>query len=174
MRDVGYGPPRLGSSTRNGGSGPFSRQDTLQSLTSESAKSAAPATSSQSQSTSSKRAPSPEHRRTREESRDYPSKRARPSSPPPRRLRDSERWAEGGSGRRHNSPMWERERERSSGKFKEEREEDKSVQLPSVLSWFIGTLPAPNTFDGACLRCAKERFLADSFRTQAPFSAPTT
>ena len=47
--------------------------------------------------------------------------------------------------------MWERERERDvppPRRFKEEREEDKGVQLPSVLSWFIGTLPMPNSFDG--------------------------
>ncbi|KAI0751807.1 hypothetical protein C8Q80DRAFT_1218415 [Daedaleopsis nitida] len=99
-------------------------------------------------SQSSKRAASPEHRR-RDESRDHPSKRARPSSPAAR-TRDRERWDH----RRHASPGWEREREppppkRAVGK---EREEEKGVQLPSVINWFVSTLPAANTFDGPVFR----------------------
>ncbi|KAI0687236.1 Suf-domain-containing protein [Earliella scabrosa] len=125
-------------------SGLLTRTDTVQSIVSESAK-----TSSQSQSSSSKRASSPDHSRRRDESRDYPSKRARPGSPP--RGRDRDKW-DGPSHRRHGSPMWERDRERDgSRRFKDERE-DKGVQLPNVISEFIATLPAANTFDGPVFR----------------------
>ena len=168
VRDVGYVPPHPGSGTRNGGSGPVSRHDNLQPLTSKSAKSATFVTSSQSQSTSSKRVRSPEHRCTREESRDYRSKRARPSSPPPRRPGDSHLWIDGGSGGRFNSPMWQRDRGRRSGQFKGEHEEDKSMPLPSVLNWFMGTLPPPNTFDGAYSCFVSECCLTDRFVHAGP------
>lgn len=147
MRDLGFVLNRQGGSARSNGSG-LLRTDTLQSIVSETAKNATPSQSQQS--ASSKRASSPEHRR-REESRDYPSKRARASSPS--RGRDRDRWESGsGSHRRHGSPTWERDRDRdgpSSRRFnREEREEDKGVHLPSVLNMFISTLPAPSTFDG--------------------------
>lgn len=149
-RDLGFQISRSGGSSRlNGGSssgsssGLLARTDTLQSIVSEAAKQSTP-----TQSTSSKRAQSPDHRR-RDESRDYPSKRARPGSPS--RGRDRDRW-DGPPHRRHGSPTWDREREREGPppprRFREEKEEEKGVQLPSVLNWFIGTLPAPNTFDG--------------------------
>lgn len=103
---------------------------------------------------SSKRPSSPDHRR-REDSRapDYgpPAKRQRGSPPP--RDRDRERW-DGPPRRRHGSPPhWgERERDRdgpSSRRFKQEdREDEKPVVLPPVLSWFVGMLPAPAAFDG--------------------------
>ena len=138
VRDVGYVPPSPGRGTRNGGSKPISRQDNFQSLTSKFVTCATPVRWSQCQSTSSKRARSPEHRRTGEDSRDYPSKRAR----------DSDGWVDGGGGGRYKSPMWERDRERSAWTFKDERKEEKSTPLPSALNWFMGTLPAPNAFNG--------------------------
>ena len=124
-------------------SGLITRSDTVQSIVSGSAKTSS---QSQSQSSSSKRASSPDHSRRRDESRDYPSKRARPGSLP--RDRDRDKW-DGPSHRRHGSPMWERDCDRSR-RTKDERE-DKGVQLPNVISEFIATLPAANTFDGACL-----------------------
>ncbi|KAI1792566.1 Suf-domain-containing protein [Ganoderma leucocontextum] len=155
-RDLGFVLSRSGSggARTNGSSGLLGRSDTLQSIVSDTvAKSATPTQGS----SSSKRASSPDHRR-RDESRDYPSKRARPSSPGPGRGRDRERW-DGPPHRRHGSPMWERERERDApppppprGRFKEEKEEDKGVQLPNVLTWFIGTLPSPDSFDGPVFR----------------------
>ncbi|KAI0740261.1 hypothetical protein C8Q76DRAFT_707266, partial [Earliella scabrosa] len=123
------------------GSGLLTRTDTVQSIVSESAK-----TLSQSQSSSSKRASSPDHSR-RDESRDYPSKRARPGSPP--RGRDHDK-RDGPSYRRHGSPVWERERD-ASRRLKDERE-DKGAQLPNVISDFIATIPAANTFDGPVFR----------------------
>ena len=144
---------KSGNLRPNGSSGLLGRSDTLQSIVSETAaKSATPTQGS----SSSKRASSPDHRR-RDESRDYPSKRVRASSPAPGRGRDRDRdrW-EGPPHRRHASPVRDREWDRdgppppsSRARFKEEKEEDKGVQLPNVLSWFIGTLPAPNSFDGA-------------------------
>lgn len=102
---------------------------------------------------SSKRPSSPDHRR-RDESRtggDYgpPSKRQRPGSPA--RSHDRERW-DGPGRRRYGSPSpWDREREREGThgrRFDKEREEDKGVTLPPILSWFVGSLPAPASFDG--------------------------
>ncbi len=174
---------RSGSGLRaNGSSGLLGRSDTLQSIASVSDTAAKSATPAQG-SSSSKRASSPDHRR-RDESRDYPSKRARPSSPGPGRGRDRDRW-DGPPHRRHGSPVWERERERdgppppppsSRSRFKEEKEkekekeEDKNVQLPSVLSWFIGTLPAPNSFDGSSSfqRCCCGRGADDAFGCAGP------
>lgn len=104
-----------------------------------------------------KRPVSPDHRR-RDESRsssDYPpSKRQRPVSPP--RGHDRDRWGDGRGRGRYASPSpWERERERDGGhgrKYEREREEDKSVAIPPVLSWFVGMLPSPASFDGPVFR----------------------
>ncbi|KAH9936856.1 Suf-domain-containing protein [Epithele typhae] len=151
VRDIGFVPNKGGG--RSNGSGPLTRNDTAQSIMSEASKS----TTTPNQSSTSKRASSPEHRR-REETRDHPSKRVRQNSPPARR-RESERWETGGSGSgggggrpRHSS--WERERERDIPRrhVKEEREEDKGVQLPTILNWFIGTLPVSGSFDGPIFR----------------------
>ena len=110
---------------------------------------------SQPQSTpsTSKRPPSPEPHRRREESRapDYgpPVKRARGGS----RERDRDRW-DGPSRRRYNSPGWDRDRDRESSarrSMREEREDEKPATLPPVLSWFVGMLPAPGAFDGMWL-----------------------
>ena len=106
-RDIGFVPNR--SARHNGSSNALTRSETVQSIVSDSVK-----TASQSQnlssSQSSKRAVSPEHaHRRRDESRDYPAKRARPSSPN-RSRGERDRW-EGAPHRRHGSPGWERERE---------------------------------------------------------------
>ena len=137
-RDLGFG--------LNSCSGLLTRTNTVQSTVSESPK---PASQSRSQSSSSKRA-SPDHPRRRDESRDYPSKRARPGSPSRSRDRDNR---DSPSHSRHGSPMWRRYRERDdSRRFKDERE-GKGVQLSNVISEFIATLPATNTFDGASSHC---------------------
>ncbi|OSD01936.1 Suf-domain-containing protein [Trametes coccinea BRFM310] len=149
VRDLGFVLGR--QSARS--SGMLGRADTIQSLMASQAKETPPAPSS------SKRQSSPETRRRDDSRTEYPSKRPRPASPVPARERDRE-WRDGrdgreGSRRRHGSPMWEREREREAPprrNFKEDREEDKGVALPGVLSWFIGTLPSSNSFDGPVFR----------------------
>lgn len=157
MRDLGFvlsrqGSGGSGSSQSNGSSSNLGRTDTLQSLSSQQA--------SQNQSlptiNSSKRASTPDHTsRRREEGRSSefgpPSKRQRPASPP--RDRDRDRWD--GPRRRHGTPPWERERERDAPpvrRFKDEKEEDKGVTLPPVLSWFVGVLPTPGSFDGKLIQ----------------------
>ncbi|KAI0749129.1 hypothetical protein C8Q74DRAFT_1374235 [Fomes fomentarius] len=139
-RDFGFVLNSRSAAPRANGSsssGLLGCTEILQSIESESATE----TSSQTQS-------------SRDESRDYPSKRARPGSPS--RGHDRDRW-DGPSHRRHRSPAWDRrERQRdgppsTSRRFKDEREE-KGVRLPVVISEFIGTLPAANTFDGPVFR----------------------
>ncbi|GJE94378.1 HAT and Suf domain-containing protein [Phanerochaete sordida] len=110
--------------------------------------------------TPAKRPSSPDHRR-RDESRsssDYPpSKRQRPVSPA--RGHDRDRWGDGARGRggRYASPSpWDREREREGPPGRrydnKERDEDKNVSVPPVVSWFLGMLPAPGSFDGPVFR----------------------
>jgi len=78
----------------------------------------------------------------------------RAASPPGR---DRDRWEGHGGGRkRYNSPTWDRDRERDvppprRGSVRDQ-EEEKTVNVPSVISWFIGTLPGPNAFDGPVFR----------------------
>ena len=122
---------------------------------------AAPSTTQQAQN---KRAASPPEHRKRDESRtggvqgagsgEYSSghKRARPQSPA--RERET-RW-----GRRDvpTVPSWDREERGGRGRdgprggqgrdFEEEK--GRHVQLPGVVSWFIGELPTPASFDGMC------------------------
>lgn len=98
-----------------------------------------------------KRPPSPDHKRRDSDSHGpAPSyKRARAASPPGR---DRDRWeGHGGGGRkRYNSPTWDRDRDRDVPQPRRGRdhEEEKPVTIPSVISWFIGTLPGPSAFDG--------------------------
>lgn len=100
-----------------------------------------------------KRQPSPELKRREESVKPEfapPAKRARPMSPP--RDRDRDRFADGPR-RRFGSPAaWEKDREiREPHPLKRDREpDDKSTTLPAVLSWFVGQLPNPGTFDGQC------------------------
>ncbi|OSX60713.1 hypothetical protein POSPLADRAFT_1183237 [Postia placenta MAD-698-R-SB12] len=153
-RDLGFTLSRQGSTQgRTNGTSALARTDTQMSLLSSQ-----PSSQPQAVPGSSKRPSSPDHRR-REDSRapDYgpPAKRQRGSPPP--RDRDRERW-DGPPRRRHGSPPhWgERERDRdgpSSRRFKQEdREDEKPVVLPPVLSWFVGMLPAPAAFDGPIFR----------------------
>lgn len=135
---------------------------------------AQPPTSSQTH----KRAASPDHRKRDEGRSSGPPgggggggggseyasghKRARPQSP--NRERET-RW-DGPSRRRFSPPpppVWERDDRSGAGGGPQrgrdgprggppDRDEDKGagrqVQLPGVLSWFIGELPAPASFDG--------------------------
>ncbi|GBE79055.1 hypothetical protein BKA93DRAFT_785197 [Sparassis latifolia] len=148
VRDLGFVITRPASqaASRNGGSS-LGRTDTqLSILSSQSISQTQPPAAS-----GSKRASSPEHKR-READYGPPPKRARPSSPSRERERD--RW-EGPPRRRHGSPPWERDRDRDGPpgrRVKEEKEEDKPVVLPPVLSWFVGVLPAPSAFDGPVFR----------------------
>ncbi|KAI0734823.1 Suf-domain-containing protein [Fomitopsis betulina] len=148
IRDLGFTLSRQGSgSSRANGTSTLGRTDTQMSLLSN-------ASQPQSAPSTSKRPQSPDPPRRREESRapDYgpPVKRARGGS----RERDRERW-DGSSRRRYNSPGWERERDRDSSvrwSVREEREEEKPVTIPPVLSWFVGVLPVPSAFDGPVFR----------------------
>lgn len=80
-----------------------------------------------------------------------PSKRQRPLTPP--RERDRERSDGPPHRRRFASPAgWEKERDRELGHLKRDRDEDKPSPLPAVLSWFVGQLPNPATFDGPIFR----------------------
>jgi hypothetical protein len=101
-----------------------------------------------------KRPPSPDHKRRDSDSHGPGQyKRARASSPPGR---DRDRWDGHGSGRkRYNSPSWDRDRDRDAPpppqapqRRAREQEEEKTVNIPSVISWFVGTLPGPSAFDG--------------------------
>ena len=104
--------------------------------------------------TQHKRPPSPDHKRRDSDSHGPAQyKRARASSPPGR---DRDRWDGHGSGRkRYNSPSWDRDRDRDAPpppqapvRRAREHEEEKTVNIPSVISWFVGTLPGPSAFDG--------------------------
>lgn len=141
VRDMGF--TLVGSQSTNGSS---SSQNTPQISQKE--------PSSQSQG-ASKRAPSPDHHRRRDESRggDYgpSSKRPRATSPP----RDRERWDSHPSNRRRfDSPAgWDRDRDRDGlRKPEKEEKEEKPVVLPPVLSSFLGMLPQSGTFDGPIFR----------------------
>ncbi|KAI0820713.1 hypothetical protein BC628DRAFT_1466219 [Trametes gibbosa] len=149
VRDLGFVLGRQGSRGSGSGSGAIGRSDTLQSLLASQPKDTVPAPSS------AKRAVSPEHRRREESRSEYPSKRQRPASPVRERDRDWRDSRDGPRNRRHGSPPWERERDRDAPPrkpLKEEKEEDKGIALPSVLSWFVGTLPTANSFDGPVFR----------------------
>lgn len=115
----------------------------------------------------SKRPPSPESGRRRDE-RDYASHKRQRVSPPPRdrdrdrerdreweRDRDRDRDRREVTRRRYGTPPpWERDRERerdglSRRPYEKDKEEEKpSVTLPPIVSWFVGTLPEPSKFDG--------------------------
>ncbi|CCM04957.1 uncharacterized protein FIBRA_07154 [Fibroporia radiculosa] len=150
-RDLGY-PTARQNSLVGRSNGSFGKTETQQSVVSN------PPSGTQqiAPSSSTKRAQSPEHRRRDEGRGDYgpPPKRQRPGSPPGRD-RDRDRWEGGPPRRRHGTPPWERERDRDGPpprRFKEERDEEKPVVLPPVLSWFVGMLPAPTAFDGPVFR----------------------
>lgn len=134
----------------------------------------------------SKRPPSPESSRRRDE-RDHASHKRPRVSPPRDRERDRDRdrdWERERdrdrrepTRRRYGSPpQWERERERerdgtSRRPYEKEREEDKpSVTLPPIVSWFVGTLPESSKFDG---RCRRQKSVFPPFlSTHAPVTGP--
>jgi len=100
-----------------------------------------------------KRPPSPDHKRRESDPHGPPQyKRARATSPPGR---DRDRWdGHSGGRKRFNSPTWDRDRERDAPpppRRARDNEEEKTVNVPSVISWFIGTLPGPGVFDGPLL-----------------------
>ncbi|KAH0586846.1 mRNA 3'-end-processing protein RNA14 [Termitomyces sp. J132] len=111
---------------------------------------------------SHKRAVSPDYRKREERggggSGDYPQshKRARGMSPPPPRSeRDRDRWDPPPSSRRRHSPpppSWEREGRDRAPLPPREEEKPKVASLPNVISWFIGELPTPSSFDGPVFR----------------------
>ncbi|KZT13241.1 Suf-domain-containing protein [Laetiporus sulphureus 93-53] len=148
VRDLGFNVSRQGSMNHGRTNGStLGRTDTQMSLMSTASTTQGPAITGTS---TSKRAQSPDHRR-RDESRvsDFgpPPKRQRPAS------RERDRWE--GPRRRHGTPPWERDRDREGipRRFsKEEKEEEKPVVLPPVLSWFISVLPEPTAFDGPVFR----------------------
>jgi len=159
VRDLGFNFSSSRSnghgSSRSSGHG-LGRTDTLQSIVSNAS------TQNQSFSSSGKRPSSPDPRR-REEGRSSdhgpPTKRQRPGSPSRERERD--RW-DGSARRRHGSPSWDRDRDRDGGGFKKDKDkakledkdkdEEKIVSLQPVLSWFVGVLPEPSSFDGPVFR----------------------
>ncbi|KIJ12905.1 hypothetical protein PAXINDRAFT_117668 [Paxillus involutus ATCC 200175] len=102
-----------------------------------------------------KRQPSPDLKRREDSVKpDFapPAKRPRPSSPI--RDRDRDRFSDGPARKRFGSPAgWEKDRDRELHTIKRDREhEDKSSNLPAVLSWFVGQLPNPASFDGPIFR----------------------
>ncbi|KAG6841341.1 hypothetical protein C0991_012166 [Blastosporella zonata] len=113
-----------------------------------------------------KRPPSPDYRKRDERgsgSGDYqqPHKRARGMSPPPSRNerdRDRDRWEPPPPPPRRRfspppPPAWEREnRERPPLPPPREEEKPKPPAVPDVISWFIGELPTPASFDGPVFR----------------------
>lgn len=153
-RDLGFAIARRSTASSLG------RTETSQSLFSGSQPQAQPAT---------KRAASPDYRK-RDDGRagDYSGghKRVRPSSPPPargpdrgpdrgpERERDGGRW-DGPQRRRFSPPPGPPGRGRDSvpPPRGHDRDDDKprQGQLPNVLSWFIGELPTPASFDGEYL-----------------------
>ncbi|TFK35087.1 hypothetical protein BDQ12DRAFT_706778 [Crucibulum laeve] len=152
-RDLGFAMARKATATNNNqgsgsGSSGLARTETGQSLMS---------------SNSNKRPASPDYRVKREDGRgtEYGQghKRARPASPARGRERDREGggWDGPSSSRRRFSPpppAWERE-ERGRAPLPPPRQEDEKPRgpsLPPVLSWFIGELPSPASFDGPVFR----------------------
>ncbi|KIK92794.1 hypothetical protein PAXRUDRAFT_829635 [Paxillus rubicundulus Ve08.2h10] len=102
-----------------------------------------------------KRQPSPDLKRREDSVKpDFapPAKRPRPLSP--LRDRDRDRFSDGPARKRFGSPAgWEKERDRELHTIKRDREhDDKSSTLPAVLSWFVGQLPNPASFDGPIFR----------------------
>ena len=149
-RDLGVAIVRQSSGTTSssGSSNSLGRTDTQTSImTGAGTPQSTPAPSApQAQH---KRPPSPDHKRKDSDSHGpAPYKRARGASPPGR---DRDRWEGHGGGRkRYNSPTWDRDRDRDVAPPRRGRdpEEEKPVNVPSVISWFIGTLPGPSVFDG--------------------------
>ncbi|KAI0301886.1 hypothetical protein B0F90DRAFT_1716130 [Multifurca ochricompacta] len=153
-RDLGVAIVRQSSGTTSSSSSSNSlgRTETQTSLLA-SGNTPQPTPTPTAPSTQHKRPPSPDHKRRDSDSHGPAQyKRARASSPPGR---DRERWdGHGGGRKRYNSPTWDRERDRDvpPPRRAKDHEEEKVVSIPSVISWFIGTLPGPSAFDGPVFR----------------------
>ncbi|THH17582.1 hypothetical protein EW146_g3251 [Bondarzewia mesenterica] len=175
-RDLGVAMARQAGSpgSWNGSSGSLVRTETQQSLLGPSSTQ----NSSQGQHVP-KRAPSPDHKRRSDDYGVSVHKRPRASSPG----RDRDRW-EGHGRRRYASPSWDRDREKDVPPVRKpikDVEEEKGVVLPSVLSWFVGTLPPPSSFDGPIFRTDDLMQLfrnavipSVSTRTRSPPAPPRT
>ncbi|KAG5637435.1 hypothetical protein H0H81_004594 [Sphagnurus paluster] len=154
-RDLGFAMARKATS----GAQPLGRSETQQSLVSTGA-----VNNSNGANATHKRPASPDYRKREERGGggDYSQshKRARPLSPPPRSDRDRDRWEPPPPRRRFSPPpqnAWEREnRDRAPPPPQrvQEREEEKPKipAIPNVISWFVGELPAPASFDGPVFR----------------------
>lgn len=144
-RDLGFAMTR--PTGPGGSSNSLTRTDTQQSLLSNSNHQTGGGTNN----TSHKRPASPDYRKRDDRPPvDYGSAHKRPRPMSPIRDRDRERW-EGLPRRRVGSPSWDRDRDRDvppPRRMEREREEEKGVVLPPVISWFVGQLPAPSAFDG--------------------------
>ncbi|TFK53338.1 Suf-domain-containing protein [Heliocybe sulcata] len=152
-RDLGFAfarQPAPSASTSNALAG---RSDTVQNILAASKDPNANAPfQTQPPSSGYKRAPSPDHKR-RDDGPSRPGdgpplhKRARASPPP--RDRDRDRW-DGPPPRRYGSPGWDRDRDRRGPpprRMEHEREEEKPVMLPQILSRFIGQIPSAAAFN---------------------------
>ncbi|KAK7683506.1 hypothetical protein QCA50_013340 [Cerrena zonata] len=149
IRDLGFVVGRSGSSSSGKHSSSVGRTETQQSLLSPVTSQAA---SQGAAGSNVKRPPSPDGRRKGDYEYGPPTKKHRAPSPSREREWDRDR-REGHRGRRHGSPSWDRERGRDYGRSDyKEKEEEKSVTLPPVLSWFVGQLPPPAAFDGPVFR----------------------
>ncbi|ETW84749.1 hypothetical protein HETIRDRAFT_473483 [Heterobasidion irregulare TC 32-1] len=148
-RDLGVAMARQATGTSSSGSsGSLGRTDTQSSIGGPTM-TPNPSQNSHPAPPVHRRPPTPEHKR-RDDSHIPVHKRQRTASPG----RDRDRW-EGHPRRRYGSPTWDREREREGPpgrKPVKESEEEKGVTIPAVLSWFIGTLPMPASFDGPIFR----------------------
>jgi cleavage stimulation factor subunit 3 len=153
-RDLGVAIARQssGTTTSSSSTNSLGRTDTQTSLLTGGGGTPQPTTTPAAPPVQHKRAPSPDHKRRESDPHGPPQyKRARAASPPGR---DRERWdGHGGGRKRYNSPSWDRDRERDAPAPRRARdqEEEKTVNVPSVISWFIGTLPGPDVFDGLLL-----------------------
>ncbi|KAI0052667.1 Suf-domain-containing protein [Auriscalpium vulgare] len=149
-RDLGVAMARQssGSGSSHGSSSSLGRTDTQQSFGSTII---TPTGSQQLPISSQKRASSPDHKRRDDSYGPASYKRARPSTPPPR-----DRWEGANHGRRrYGSPSWEKDKEKDSPvgiRRVKDVEDEKPVSLPSVISWFVGQLPTPGSFDGPVFR----------------------
>jgi cleavage stimulation factor subunit 3 len=147
-RDLGFAITRPIGAT--GSSSSLARTETQQSLLSNSNNHQAGGGGGGNNITH-KRPASPDYRKRDERpSSDYGPAHKRPRPMSPIRDRDRERW-EGPNRRRVGSPVWDRDRDRDGPpprRMDREREDEKGVALPQVISWFVGELPAPSAFDG--------------------------
>ncbi|CAL1708882.1 unnamed protein product [Somion occarium] len=154
VRDLGFVFGRNGGTSARSNGSSLARTETQQSILSPVVNQAVAASQAAAASISTKRPPSPDGRRKGDHEYGPPTKKHRPPSPSREREWDRER-REAPVRRRYVSPPWEdrsREREGYGRAGYREKEEEKGVNLPPVLSWFVGMLPPPTAFDGPVFR----------------------